>query len=379
MIGELLRRSEGEKLDFKAEQYRLDNDVLKSKLVKDIVCIANAQGDETGHIVVGVKAYPDGRKDVLGCDLHHDDADLQELVQAKVEPPPRFGYHQVKFEGKSFGLLEIPRSRSRPHIAKRDFEELRKGIVYTRHGSTNAEANREEIQAMYLDTAAWKQDLGAGGLSRGQRARQLLDRLKKEVFDTGISATQIALGCRELAVELEMKDDLEWLEAELDGYAKLAGEFQTLGELLEAKGNPDLVEGAQSRLMDIEFVVAPEGTTPLRLPWRHFFHEPLHLVETRIKEAKLAARSGNEQFMLMDHHGGISAKIADYVERNMMSGKTSLEKAFWRDIADAFRTPSRRPEGFPMKPSELSGVLDRLRHHLYKFLMRAETLVGRGE
>ena len=40
----LLKSTEIRKIDFKTDQYKLDTEHLKSKLVKDILCIANTSG-----------------------------------------------------------------------------------------------------------------------------------------------------------------------------------------------------------------------------------------------------------------------------------------------------------------------------------------------
>jgi len=70
----LLQSSEIRKTDFKRDQYRLDNEYLKSKFVKDILCMANAPGDD-GYIVLGVKSEKGKPGEVIGISSHHDSAD----------------------------------------------------------------------------------------------------------------------------------------------------------------------------------------------------------------------------------------------------------------------------------------------------------------
>ena len=61
----LLKSNEIRKIDFKRDQYKLDIEHLKSKLVKDILCIANAPGGD-GYIVLGVKAEKGKPRKVTG-------------------------------------------------------------------------------------------------------------------------------------------------------------------------------------------------------------------------------------------------------------------------------------------------------------------------
>lgn len=151
ILEELLKRAEGPKLDFKSEQYRLDNEHFKSLFIKDILSIANSFGAEKGRIVIGIKTFPDGTKKVVGIRKHHDDADLQNIVKDKVDVMPEFAYKPIEFEGKSLAVITIPPSRDKPHRVIKKFAVLEKYAIYTRHGSSNAVATREEIDRMYLE------------------------------------------------------------------------------------------------------------------------------------------------------------------------------------------------------------------------------------
>ncbi len=54
-FSELLNTTELRKVDFKEQQYRLDNDYFKSQFVKDVLCMANTPGED-GYILIGVKS-----------------------------------------------------------------------------------------------------------------------------------------------------------------------------------------------------------------------------------------------------------------------------------------------------------------------------------
>lgn len=85
----LLGSGEQRKTDFKRDQYRLDNENLKSQFVKDILCMANAPGDD-GYIVLGVKSEKGKPGQVIGISNHHDSADLAGIVNSVVEAPIQF-------------------------------------------------------------------------------------------------------------------------------------------------------------------------------------------------------------------------------------------------------------------------------------------------
>lgn len=147
----LLQSDETRKTDFKRDQYRLDNESLKSKFVKDILCMANAPGGD-GYIVLGVKSEKGNPREVIGISGHHDSADLAGIVNGVVEAPIQFEYHAIKYKGRECAIIHIPSSIGRPHWSKRDFGILKKHVFYTRRASGNIEASIEEIRQMCMQT-----------------------------------------------------------------------------------------------------------------------------------------------------------------------------------------------------------------------------------
>jgi len=150
-FNELLNSSEVRKTDFKRDQYRLDNKVLKSDFIKDILCIANAPGDD-GFILLGVKAAKGKPREVVGISHHHDGSDLEQIVNSVIEEPIQFEYHSVSYKSKECALIHIPRSKAKPHWPKKDFGVLRKHVFYTRRSSGNREASIQEIREMCIST-----------------------------------------------------------------------------------------------------------------------------------------------------------------------------------------------------------------------------------
>lgn len=147
----LLQSDEIRKTDFKRDQYRLESEFLKSRFVKDILCMANAPGGD-GYLVLGVKSEKGKPREVIGISSHHDSADLAGIVNGVVEAPIQFEYHAIKYKGRECAIIDIPSSIGRPHWSKRDFGILKKHVLYTRRASGNTEASIEEIRQMCIQT-----------------------------------------------------------------------------------------------------------------------------------------------------------------------------------------------------------------------------------
>lgn len=111
LFAELIKTTELRKVEFKECQYRLDNDVLKSHFVKDILCMANAPGED-GCILLGVREKP---REVIGISSHHDSATLAGIVAGVIEEPIHFEYFPITHKAKRCVLLRIPSSPARPH------------------------------------------------------------------------------------------------------------------------------------------------------------------------------------------------------------------------------------------------------------------------
>ena len=148
LIKELLSKDEGVgPLDFKSKAYRLDNKHYKALFVKDVICMANTPRDGSAYILIGVHHKPDGTKEILGVKEHPDDASLQELVNGRVRPVPKFQYRSVQYKGANLGILEIFPRISGPYMPTWEYKnKLRKDVIYFRRGSSNSEARAEEIR-----------------------------------------------------------------------------------------------------------------------------------------------------------------------------------------------------------------------------------------
>ena len=148
---ELLNTSELSKVEFKRDQYRFDNDILKSQFIKDILCMANASGDDS-YVLLGIQCEKGKPREVVGIYSHHDSSYLEEIVNSIIGEPIQFEYYTLNYMGKECALLHIPPSKAKPHWPKKDYGILKKHVFYTRRSSGNREASIQEIRDMFLGT-----------------------------------------------------------------------------------------------------------------------------------------------------------------------------------------------------------------------------------
>jgi len=151
VFADLLVSTEVRKVDYKRDQYLLDNEILKSSFVKDVVCMANALGDD-GFILLGVKTVKGKPREVVGISHHYDSSELEAIVNGVIDAPIQFEYYPLKHQGYECALLHIPRSKAKPHWPTRDYGKLHRHIIYTRRSSGNREASTSEIREMYVET-----------------------------------------------------------------------------------------------------------------------------------------------------------------------------------------------------------------------------------
>jgi len=153
LFGSLLKTTEVKKIDFKGSQYRLDNDILKSEFIKDILCMVNSPGDD-GYILLGVKSEKGRPIEVVGISHDHDSSDLEAIINSVIEPPIQFEYYPLNYKGIKCALLNIPKSKAKPHWPKKDYGKLERHIIYTRRSSGNREAAISEIREMFLSSVS---------------------------------------------------------------------------------------------------------------------------------------------------------------------------------------------------------------------------------
>lgn len=151
LLDALRYKSEGTDLDFKSEQYRFagGNDFEKSEMLKDILAIANAWRDGTGYILLGLKDNRPHLAEVMGISESIDDSRLQQFVNSKVKPKLTFRYEEHLYEGKTVGVISIPKQK-RPFFIAYPYGKLKNNVAYVRRGSSTEEAEPTEVAAMAL-------------------------------------------------------------------------------------------------------------------------------------------------------------------------------------------------------------------------------------
>lgn len=152
ILNKLRYRSESDDLDFKQAQYHFidGNDITKSEMLKDILAMANAWREGTGYIVLGFKDQRPHPAEVTGITGHIDDAQLQQFVNSKVKPKLTFRYEEHLYDGKTVGLISIPKQK-RPFFIGNAYGKLKSNVVYVRRGSSTDEAEPTEAIAMASD------------------------------------------------------------------------------------------------------------------------------------------------------------------------------------------------------------------------------------
>jgi hypothetical protein len=149
LLNMLRYKSEGTDIDFKSAQYRFTNgsENDKAELLKDILAIANSWRDGTGYILLGFKDQRPNPAEVVGIHDSIDDSRIQQFVNSKVKPKLTFSYEEHLYEGKTIGIISIPKQK-RPFYLTSAYGKLKSNVVYVRRGSSTDEAEPVETIAM---------------------------------------------------------------------------------------------------------------------------------------------------------------------------------------------------------------------------------------
>lgn len=147
--------NENTALDFKAIQYKKDNN---ENFLKDIISLANAITKNQKFIIIGVKHYSNGERDLLGIDENFiDDASYQQIVDSNIEPHLSFKYFPYKYENKIFGIFQILECSNPPYMMKKALGKLNLGDSFIRRGSHQTRLTRKDID--YYESTRNKSDI----------------------------------------------------------------------------------------------------------------------------------------------------------------------------------------------------------------------------
>lgn len=147
IIEQLLTRQESNDLDFKSEQYSLDNDKKKSEFIKDILAMANTPRDKSAFILLGVREKAGKATEPVGVSDHYDESVLLNQVAGRVRPTPKFSYRQISYKGVELGIIEIPATQpGGPFVPLHNFGVINEGAVYWRVNATNVAASGDDLR-----------------------------------------------------------------------------------------------------------------------------------------------------------------------------------------------------------------------------------------
>jgi hypothetical protein len=145
----VLYENENSRLDFKAKQYDTSNTKDKVSFLKDLISLANASIEGERHIIVGVKAYPDGKKNFEPIVDFVDDANYQDLVRQNITPEIKFLYESYVVEGNRIGIFTIGSCYEAPYMMKKKYENLNEGDSFIRRGSQQFRLTHSDFEKIY--------------------------------------------------------------------------------------------------------------------------------------------------------------------------------------------------------------------------------------
>ena len=151
----LLNMTESETFDFKDGQYKFygASDDEKSELLKDIIAFANAWKTGDAFVVIGVAEKNNRKHKVTGVKTFLQDNDVQQFVNSKTNRQVNFHIYSDKGDGEDINIIHISKDQRRPIYLTKNFERLKKEVVYIRRGSSTGEAGPDEIAEMGKESA----------------------------------------------------------------------------------------------------------------------------------------------------------------------------------------------------------------------------------
>lgn len=149
ILKEAFGEPEHDWLDFKLT-INVRDDEDKGELVKDLSALANTV-DRVGYLIIGAKFIPGQPLQPAGFAGGYDDADFQRIMKGKLNRPISFEYLETDYEGKRYGIFEVPYSDCKPHQVKKGLGKIADGQVFVRRGTSTESATVEEIIEMSLN------------------------------------------------------------------------------------------------------------------------------------------------------------------------------------------------------------------------------------
>lgn len=208
----LLNNPESSVLDFKKELYNFSNDNdATAKFTKDIISFCNTIRNTSAFIIFGIKEN-ERKLEFVGLEKSIDDAILQSKIKDKVFPRPVFTYFSINYEGKLYGLIEIPIHKYElPIMPSKPLKGLELGKVYYRNGTANTEANGIDV----IRINDWLKSLNGVAV---KNLNEEISKILSKVVQGEIKLSVILTELLPLCIEYKLNDLKEFVEAELKGY-----------------------------------------------------------------------------------------------------------------------------------------------------------------
>jgi len=148
-LAQLLQQSESETLDFKSRQYKYSGadagEESKSKLLKDIIAMANVRKDSLRYILIGVDEHLEPEKRVCGADATLDDADIQQFVNKKTNRPVFFLVENIFYKTLPVTVIRIESAQKYPIFVSQTYGAVKSNVVYVRRGSSTDELSPDAL------------------------------------------------------------------------------------------------------------------------------------------------------------------------------------------------------------------------------------------
>ncbi|MFC7526963.1 RNA-binding domain-containing protein [Parapedobacter sp. GCM10030251] len=213
LFEELIRRPEGYILDFKETSYQFGGRNEDEKFIKDLISFSNTIRQQSAYIIAGIREG-DNQTELIGIAHFADDAIFQQKAKDKIWPKPVFSTYKFPYQGKLFGIVEIP---IHPHVnpltPTRQLKGLEPGVIYLRRNSSNSEAAGSEIIAI----SDWLRSLTLN--SPGTAALQAeISELIIGLSDQGNKLSAMLSRSLQLARKIGNTELTAFIENELMGY-----------------------------------------------------------------------------------------------------------------------------------------------------------------
>lgn len=135
--------NENSGLDFKKIQYKKE---MHQDLIKDVMCMANADIDGNRYIIIGVDHKSSNERDFIGIKKEEfvDNATYQQLIKENIEPEISIDYFAHEIDGVCLGIFKISQCYNKPYMMKKKYKELEIGHCWIRKGSHQFRMTRED-------------------------------------------------------------------------------------------------------------------------------------------------------------------------------------------------------------------------------------------